>query len=46
MMMGFAFCERCGVPITAFGPTACDRCQLASAPQMKRVRITKKARIR
>ena len=45
-MMGFAFCERCGVPIAAFGPTVCDRCQLASVLQTKRVRITKKVRTR
>jgi hypothetical protein len=42
-MMGFAFCERCGVPIAAFGPSACERCQSAVVPRIKRVRVKKKA---
>lgn len=45
-MMGFAFCERCGVPITAFGPSACDRCQSATLPRAKRVQVKKKIRAR
>jgi hypothetical protein len=42
-MMGFAFCERCGAPIAAFGPSACDRCQPAVVLRPKRVRVKEKA---
>jgi hypothetical protein len=45
-MMGFALCERCGVPIAAFGPNTCDMCRTACIPPAKLTQVKKKSSVR
>ena len=42
-MVGFSFCERCGLPMSPVAPQlVCDGCRVAEQPRTDRVRVRTK----